>query len=87
MTASQAKERDIIAVAEVEQKFRDEWVIMEATHTDKFGFIRKGRIISHSPDKNAVVDAGLEFRQKNPKAHVCLFYAGPVIPEGVNVVL
>lgn len=87
MPKTSAKSDAIITVAEAEERCRDEWVAMEVTHTDRFGFPTKGRIINHGPDKNAVVEAGLELRRREPRAHICLFYAGPVIPEGVNVVL
>lgn len=78
---------EISAVKELEQKYQGEWVVVEVTQTDRNGFAKKGRVLAHHADKRRVIEAHLAFIASHPGAKTYQFFVGPVIPEGVTVVL
>jgi len=61
--------------------------VVEVTHTDRNGFAEKGRVLAHHADKQRVLEDPLAFIASHPAAKTYQFFAGPVIPEGVTVVL
>ena len=62
-------------------------MLVEETHWNKKGQPLAGRVIAHSQEKETVVEAGVQYRERHPDVLLFLFYAGEKIPEGVVVLL
>lgn len=79
--------RTILSRAEIEERFADEWVLMEITAWDEARHPSEGIVIAHSPDQYDLVEPTREFHRRNPEAKMFTFYTGPLIPEGMVLIL
>lgn len=70
-------------IADIKKKFKNEWVLIEVTETDKTtSTIIKGRLIAHSPNRDEISKRDLSFRgftlidyseDKFPKGYAAAF--------------
>ncbi len=74
-------------VAEIEEQYPDEWVLLEIVRDRKQHLKVAGRLIAHSRNRDDLIEAYQQFRAEHPHARVYRFYTGDVVPEGVVVVL
>jgi hypothetical protein len=78
----------VITVAEVEQLYPDEWVLLEITRDAKHHDRIAGRLIAHSRDRADLPEAYHRFRADHPEARVFQFFTGgEKIPDDVVVIL
>ena len=78
----------IMTVAEIEQAYPDEWVLIEITREAKDHRRARGRLLAHSPDRADLDEPYQRFRADHPDTLVSEFFTGgEQIPEGVVVVL
>jgi hypothetical protein len=79
---------EIVSVAEIEQRYPDEWVLLEITRDHKDPRRVAGRLLAHSPDRAAVHERHRRFRAEYPRARLYQFYTGALAAdEGVTVIL
>jgi len=83
------KAAKIMFVREIERLYPYEWVVMEVTHHARRDESTRGRLIAHSPDRDAVHADHLRFGREHPDAITYVFYTTPSAdpPEGVSFVL
>jgi hypothetical protein len=62
-----------LSIVDVPNYYPDLWVVVEITGRDKYGWPEKGRVISHSVDKRALIQ-----ETKHLKGDLYLFYTGLV---------
>jgi hypothetical protein len=77
----------IMRVAEIEQLYPDEWVLLEITRDARHHHRIAGRLIAHSRDRHDLVEAYQRFRADHPESRVFQFFTGDIVPEGVVVIL
>jgi hypothetical protein len=78
----------IQTVAEIEQAYPDEWVLIEITREAKERRRARGRLIAHSRNRADLDEPYQRFRADHPDTLVSEFFTGgDRIPEGVVVVL
>lgn len=78
---------EVLSIAEIEQRYPNEWVLIEVTKVDKTKGPLCGRVLSHSDDRRDLVGVNRAFCEKNPQRMTYVFFAGPVAPEGYTVVV
>jgi len=74
---------EVMTRAEAEGLFPNEWVLMDNSEPVTDGNY-KGRVIAHGKDRAEVVRSALA--QTLPRK-VAVFFAGPVVPPGMKVLL
>ena len=77
----------VFSLEQIEEQYAGQWVLVEETQWNKSGHPLAGRVITHSRDKETVVETGVQYGKKHPEVRLFLFYAGEKIPEGVVVLL
>jgi len=77
----------VFALEQIEGQYAGQWVLVEETLWNKREQPLAGRLIAHSPEKEAVIATGVQYRKQHPDVQLFLFYAGEKIPEGVVVLL
>jgi hypothetical protein len=77
----------ILTVAEIEQAYPDEWVLIEITRDAKDYRRRRGRLLVHSRDRADLKEAYQRFRAENPHKRTFWLFTGEIVPEGVVVIL
>ena len=77
----------VFSIEHIEEQYAGQWVLVEETFWAKSGRPLAGRVISHSQEKNVVVETGVQYRKQHPDVQLFFFYAGEKIPEGVVVLL
>lgn len=60
-----------VSIANVLHDYPDQWVVVEITERDKYGWPEKGKVIGHSKDKGLLIQA-----TKHLKGDLYLFYTG-----------
>jgi hypothetical protein len=50
---------EYLTMAEIEAKYPNEWVLIERVKLDRHGIMKTGRVLFHSPDKDAVYDRAM----------------------------
>ena len=78
---------DIVTVAEIERQYPDEWVLLEITRDHKHHRRVAGRLLAHSPDRDALVDPHRRFRAEHPRAHLYTFFTGDLVADKDVVVI
>lgn len=71
---------------ELEAHYANEWVAFQVVQWQGSS-PKRGKVIAHSQKKEEVLEALLVFRRAHPQAPFALFFTGPLIPEGMSVVL
>jgi hypothetical protein len=75
-----------LALAEIEQHYPDQWVLVEETAWDKRGNPVRGVVRTQSV-KREDLSAALKELHRRPGVKTFLFYTGDKIPEDLTVVL
>lgn len=82
-----SKSEGILSVQEIEQRYPNEWVLVEVTKADKVRGPLLGRVLAHSHRRQDLVEINRVFCEKNPRTMSYVFFAGPIAPEGHTVVV
>lgn len=80
-----APTREALSIAEVEEKYPDQWVLVEVTAVKRHA-PAAGRLIAHSPDKATLYEAAMRFKRERPEAVTYIFFAGGW-PENKEVII
>ena len=73
---------DVMAIADIHDKFDSEWILLEDPETDDSMEIRGGRVLWHSRDRDEVYRKAQEISPQ----HSAIVYTGS-LPEDVVVIL
>jgi hypothetical protein len=73
--------------AEIEQRYPNEWVLVEVTEVDKVRGPLFGRVLGHSHYRRDLVEVNRGFGERNPRKMTYVFFTGPVAPEGYTVIV
>jgi hypothetical protein len=73
---------DVLAVAEIEERFQSEWVLVEDPQTNDALEIEGGTVVWHSKDRDEVYRKAVELRPKR----FAVLYTGRM-PEDTAIVL
>jgi phage pi2 protein 07 len=76
-----------LKIEAIREKYKDVWVVVDVTKHDKYQVPRAGKVLFYDPDKEKVLDAGVNLHKKNPKISPYFFYTGNPFPEDVAVIL
>lgn len=72
MTAFSHKVKNL-SIADVSHYYPDQWVVVEITGRDKYGWPEKGKVIGNSTDKSRLIQ-----ETKHLRSDLYLFYTGLV---------
>ena len=72
----------LMSLAEIEERFDSEWVLLEDPETTEALEVTKGKVLWHSKDRDEVYRKAKELRPK----HSAILYLG-TLPEDAAVVL
>jgi hypothetical protein len=78
---------DIVSVAELEQRYPDEWVLLEVVRDHKVHGRVAGHLIAHSQDRADLDQAYRGYRAAHAKSRLYEFYTGDLVAEGVVAIL
>ena len=73
---------DMMTVAEIESRFKSEWVLVEEPEMNKSLEVQGGKVLYHSKDRDEVYRKAVELRPKR----FAMLYTG-TIPENTAIVL
>jgi len=73
---------EVLTIEEIRVRFAPEWVLIGDPETDEFQHLRAGRVLFHSPDREAVYQKAIELRP----GHFAFRYLGEW-PEDMAFVL
>lgn len=73
-------------LAEIEQRYPQQWVLVQETAWNKHGDPLRGIVRAHGVDRTAMSGL-LQKLHKKGSVKTFVFYTGTVIPENVTVVL
>jgi hypothetical protein len=73
---------EVLTLAEMEDRFKSEWILVENPETDDSLEIIRGNVIFHSPDRDAVYRKAIELKLPN----IAFLYTGK-IPDDAAVIL
>ncbi|MGH2354323.1 MAG: hypothetical protein ACRDI2_06940 [Chloroflexota bacterium] len=76
-----------LSASEIEQRYPDEWVIMEITKEHKHPRKVKGRLIAHSANRDELDEPFHRFRTEHPQAHTYEFFTGEILPKDFDGVI
>jgi len=76
-----------MTVADVYERFPDEWVLMHITHPHGDYRKERGRVLAHSPNREDLYEPHDRFRTGHPSELAAEFFAGEIAPGRVVVVL
>ena len=82
-----SKSGEVLSIAEIEQRFPDQWVLIEVTRADKIQGPIFGRVLAHSSHRQDLVEANRAFCEQHPQKMAYVFFTGPVAPEGYTVIV
>jgi hypothetical protein len=72
----------ILTVAEIENQFDSEWVLVSDPETDEDLAIQGGKVLWHSPDRDEVYQKAIELRPRR----FTVLYTGE-LPEDAAIIL
>jgi hypothetical protein len=72
----------ILTIAEIENQFDSEWVLVSDPETDEALEVRGGNVLWHSPDRDEVYQKAIELRPRR----FAVLYMGQ-LPEDVAIIL
>lgn len=76
-----------LTLAEIEERYTGEWVLVEETGWDEQGNPMRGAVVAHGPDRESLVEPTRSMHVGRPDVKTFAFYAGSKVPEGLVVVL
>jgi hypothetical protein len=56
---------DVLTIDEIRDRYAPEWVLIGEPETDEFQHLRAGKVLYHSPDREAVYQKAVELRPGN----------------------
>jgi len=71
----------IETVDEMFDRYPDEWIYFEVVERDQYERPSKGILVAHHPDRDGLH----ELIMQNKVIHGAVFYTGPIVPEGHEV--
>ena len=74
--------RKILPIAQIRQKYRNQWVLVENPKLDKDLEVVSGNVIWHSKDRDEVYNKALELQPKHP----AFLYTGK-LPKDMVIIL
>jgi hypothetical protein len=75
---------ELLTMEEMEERYANEWVVMVDIESDPGPVIRRARVAWHGTDREAAWD----YVGSLPTPfHVGVFYMGPVVDDGVAIIL
>lgn len=74
-------------ISKIRQMHPDQWVMVEVTRRSASHKATHGRVMGSAACQDDLTEIYEAFRQQNPTAQVYEFYTGPLVEEGVAVVL
>jgi hypothetical protein len=72
----------IMTIAQIEEQFESEWILVEDPKTDEALDIQSGKVVWHSKDRDEVYRKAVELRPKR----FAMLYTGQ-IPENTAIAL
>ncbi len=78
---------EILTLREIEERHPDQWVCVEVTQWNGPGQPAGGRVIAHGTNRDETMQAWDQFRAAHPDSILYSYYTGPLIPEGLAVIL
>jgi hypothetical protein len=51
---------EVLTIEEIYAKYPDEWVLIDRPEIDEYQRVRRGQVVFHSPDRDAVYAKSLE---------------------------
>jgi len=85
--AMKSKLGEVLSVPKIEQRYPNEWVLIEVTKINKIKGPLFGRVLAHSHNRRDLVKLNRAFCNANPQRMTYVFFAGPVAPEGYTVIV
>ena len=82
-----SKSEGTLSIQEIEDRFPNEWVLVDVTKADKLRGPLLGRVLAHSHRRQNLVEINRAFCEHNPRKMSYVFFAGPVAPEGYTVIV
>ena len=73
---------EIMVMADIESRFKSEWVLLEDPETTEVLEVKSGKVLWHSKDRDELYRKALELRPK----HSAIVYTG-TIPDDMVIVL
>jgi hypothetical protein len=73
-------------IEQIRQRYEGEWLLIKVTSHDENGLPKEGILLFHSPDREAVYEA-VDAAFKRGENELLTCFAGPLVPEGWEVVL
>jgi len=73
---------ELLTVAEIEERFKSEWVLLGDPEVDERMEVIRGRVLFHSKDRDEVYHKDMELRPKS----AAYIYTGKM-PEGTAIAL
>ena len=73
-------------IEQIRQRHEGEWLLIKVTSHDENGLPKEGILLFHSPDREAVYEA-VDAAFKRGENELLTCFAGPLVPEGWEVVL
>ncbi|MCS7264670.1 MAG: hypothetical protein NZ805_07540 [Armatimonadetes bacterium] len=74
-------------IEQIRKRFSNEWLLIKVTKHDRNGLPLEGILLFHSPDRKALNEKILQLRREGEKGELMSWFAGPLVPEGWEVVL
>jgi hypothetical protein len=74
---------EVMSLAEIESRFKSEWVLLEDPETTEALEVKKGKVLWHCKDRDELYRMVGELKSK----HSAILYTGVVVPEGTAVIL
>jgi hypothetical protein len=56
---------DVLTIDEIRDRYAPEWVLIGEPQTDEFQHLRAGKVLYHSPDREAVYQKAVELQLGN----------------------
>ena len=79
---------ELLTVAEIAERYPDQWVLIEIVRDRKDTWKAAGRLIARSADRNGLLEPHKRFRAENPDARLFTFFTGELVAdEDVVIVL
>jgi len=73
-------------IEQIRQRYEGEWLLIKVTSHDENGLPKEGVLLFHSPDREVVYEA-VDAAFKRGENELLTCFAGPLVPEGWEVVL
>ena len=75
---------DVLTVAEINERFPSEWVLLVDPQKDTYLGVQGGTLVWHSKDREEIYRKAIEL--PSPK-NIAVFYTGPVPEEGMELLI